>query len=101
MARAYAYANGDGPFVSELEKLWLIDRFGAQAVVGRILGVGEMRRMIAVEGIVKSHREREESEDWAKWAEKNEASNALLVRAADLFEQGAHLPYGISKQQRQ
>lgn len=91
MARAYAYAAGDGPFIRELELLWLIDRFGAQSVMGRMLGVGEMRRMIAVEGIVKSFRDRQESAEWAKWASENEALNALLIRATEYYERGAHL----------
>ena len=45
-ARAYAYAEGDGPLTRELELLGLIDRFGAMAIMGRTLGAGEVRRLV-------------------------------------------------------
>jgi len=73
---AAAYAGGQ-PY--ELRLLSYLDRFGgAQNVLGRALGAGEMRRMIVAENISKWRAERDKSESWAAWENDNpEKAQAL------------------------
>ena len=85
-ARAFRYAEGDGPAPAELEGAQLVDRFGAAAVFGKdLLSVRDMRRMSTVENIVNAYRARAQSENWAEWAQANPALSRLLnaaIRAA-------------------
>lgn len=81
MARALAYAQGDGPAPVELEMLQMIDRFGVTAILGPTPGAGVLRRLLGVERIVSAFRAREASENWAEWAAQHRADNALLTRA--------------------
>jgi hypothetical protein len=65
------------PFESIL--LGYIDRFGVRSVLGRdILSAGEIRRMIAVENIIRAHQSRKASDDWVKWTKDNPAYAAIL-----------------------
>ena len=80
MAAAYAYADG-GQMPAELRLLHEIDRFGAQAVFGRPLGAGEMRRMMIAETIVNLYRARAAAENWAAWETANPELAALLNAA--------------------
>jgi hypothetical protein len=82
MARAYLYAEGDGPEPRELDALRAIQAFGAEAVWGRPIGVGEMRRMLVADSIVRAHIGRAtHKEGWAAWAADNPEQNALLNTA--------------------
>lgn len=82
MARAYLYAEGDGPEPVELDALRAIQVFGAEAVWGRPIGVGEMKRMMVAESIVRAHIGRaKHKEGWAAWAAANPDLNALLIAA--------------------
>ena len=82
MARAYLYAEGDGPEPRELDALRAIRMFGAEAVWGRSLGVGEMKRMMVAESVVRAHVGRAtHKEGWAAWAAANPGPNALLNAA--------------------
>lgn len=93
MARAYRHAaEQDGPALPELEALRMIDRFGAQAVFGRILSVREMRMMSLAERIVRAYHDRDayrdadKNKNWAEWAAKNPTEFRLLnvaMRAAN------------------
>lgn len=89
MARAYAYAAGDGPAPMELQALRAIDRFGAPSIWGRPLGVGEVTRMGAVERIVAAFHARQKSENWAAWAHDNPEANGLLNYAERLGGENA------------
>src|SRR3990167_6060092 len=61
MAAAYAYAEGGGPMSHEIELAWQINRFGAQAVMGRhYLDAAEIRRMTAAGNVLKAYRSRED-----------------------------------------
>jgi len=80
MAAAYAYADG-GQMPAELRLLHEIDRFGAQAVFGRPLGAGEMRRMMIAETIVNLYHARAAAENWAAWETANPELAALLNAA--------------------
>jgi len=81
MAAAYAYADGGHPAPPELRLLREIDRFGAQAVFGRPLGAGEMRRMMIAETIVNLYRARAAAENWAAWEMASPELAALLNAA--------------------
>jgi len=80
MAAAYACADG-GQMPAELRLLREIDRFGAQAVFGRPLGAGEMRRMMIAETIVNLYHARAAAENWAAWETANPGLAALLNAA--------------------
>ena len=72
---------------TEIEMLRACERFGAWAVFGRPLGVGEVRNMTAAQYIVDAYRAREASKDWAGWASSNPQANRLLDAAAAYHEQ--------------
>lgn len=71
----------------EIEAGRLIDRFGAQAVYGRTLGISEIRRIVAAENVLNSFRARENAGDWAKWSSDH-------PELAELLEIGAYLTRG-------
>jgi hypothetical protein len=88
MAEAYAYASGAGPRPYELELLYSLDRYGgAQNVLGRVLGAGEMRRMNTADSIVRWHSEKFGGDNWTKWAQDNPAQNDALGTAARLADE--------------
>lgn len=62
----------------EVEALELIDRFGAQAIYGRVLGVSELRAMYHAERIVNAYRARARAESRVDWNEAHPASAKLL-----------------------
>ncbi len=88
MAAAYRYARGETDPPAEIITLGYIDRFGAQAIYGRPLGYGEMRRMIVAENVVKWHKERSVAENWAAWANENHDKAALLAECERLIQNG-------------
>lgn len=61
--------------------------YGAQAVYGRTLFVGEMRRMNAAENIVMAYQSRARyrdengSENWVAWAQKYPDLSEILMWA--------------------
>ncbi len=77
MADAYRYASG-GPISREIQLLGYLDHFGAQAILGRPLGAGEVRRLVTAENIVKAYQGRAAAENWATWANENPVLSALL-----------------------
>jgi hypothetical protein len=63
-----------------------------EAVLNRpYIGAGEARRMLIVQNIVRWHREKHATENWAKWASENEEQENLLNIARDLAEQEGYL----------
>lgn len=86
IALAYLYAEGDcqGPPPRELQLLYAINRFGAQAVMGRSLGAGEIKRMSAAENIVNWFRERTKAINWATWSKENPGKAHMLEVAAQI-----------------
>jgi hypothetical protein len=88
MAQAYLYAEGAGPQPEELDALRAIWTFGVAGAWGRPLGVGEMRRMLVAELIVKAHRQRSQHpEGWAAWAKEHRHESELLNTAARIVEE--------------
>jgi hypothetical protein len=81
MAAAYAYAEGSGQAPREIILLNLVDRFGAQGVLGRALGAGEIRRMLTAEAVVRAYQERERSGNWAAWVREHPEKDRLLREA--------------------
>lgn len=65
----------------DIQQLRYVDRFGGHAVMGRSLGVIEMRRMIVSENIVNAYNTRGPSDKWAEWAKENKDQSALLNQA--------------------
>ena len=84
IANAYKYAEGVGGIPREIELGAIVDRFGAQAVFGRAIGAGEIRRIAMSERIVRAYREREQAENWAAWVVNNPQDAELLSIAAEL-----------------
>ena len=83
MSSAYDYAEG-GEVTDELVIGWAVNKYGAQAVYGRTLSFHEIRMMDLAENVYRAYREREASENWAEWAEKNRAKARLLAEAGRL-----------------
>lgn len=63
---------------TELETLIDIDRFGTQAIYGRVLSKNEVKRMRAAENVVNAYNSRKQSGDWAAWARDHKDMNRLL-----------------------
>ena len=61
-----------------LELVDLVDRFGAQAVLGRTLRREEMLKMVYADNIRNGYQERQRSGDWAEWAKSNPDMNDLI-----------------------
>jgi len=70
----------------ELELLSAIQAYGAQAVIGRPLGAGEIRRMNVASNVIAYHKQRAASGDWVKWGTDNPDEAALLNRAMLMAE---------------
>ena len=83
MAAAYAYADG-GQMSPEIRLLRSVDRFGAQAVFGRMLGAKEIRQMLVADAIVNAYHARVANENWVAWEIDNPRLAALLNAAMKL-----------------
>lgn len=82
MAAAYNYARGKGDMPNELELIRMVDRFGAQAVFGRTLKRGEMRRMATVERIVEGYQAMTSAKNQDDWIKAHPDEWKLIDRAA-------------------
>ena len=56
--------------------------------MGRPLGIGEIRRMVAAENVIRAYANRKAAEDWAKWAEDHPDQAALLNYAMKAAQNG-------------
>lgn len=61
--------------------LQAIDRFGAAAVLGRMIGVKEANAMLMAERVFAAAVAQRSSEDWAAWERGNPAAARLLHAA--------------------
>jgi hypothetical protein len=86
MLSAYAYAEG-GAIPDELVLARSIDRFGVQAVYGRVMSFQELRMIILAENVVNAYHERAKAENWAVWAESNPGKAEVLAVAGKLYAQ--------------
>lgn len=88
IAAAYKFAVGDGDMPQEIEMGRLIDRFGAQAVLGRPMGAKEIRRIMAAEYVLNAYRSMTSSENYAAWVNDHPQEAELLSQAAKLVTNG-------------
>ncbi len=94
MAQVYQYCAKKGRLPIELETAWKVDEYGADAVFGRRLGVGEMRRMSAAKRVYVAYHNRENYRDkdgkknFAEWAGKYPYDAELLNKAVRMVTNG-------------
>jgi hypothetical protein len=86
MAAAYAYAVGKGPPPDEWVLMNYIDRFGAEAVMGRRPSANEMRRMVLAENVITSYRDSKQASSLADWIKHNHDRFRLLKDAEELWQ---------------
>ena len=86
IAAAYEYAQSGGVIPAELKLARCIDRFGAQAVIGRTLSAREVNRIMAAEAVIAAYRNRAKAENWAAWAGEHPNDAELLSIAAELAD---------------
>lgn len=91
MAAAYLYAERRGPMPPDLQLANAVSRYGVQAIFGRVLGAGELRRMLACENIVRAYQERQKHPNWAEWARDNPDESRILNQLAKAT---AEIDYG-------
>ena len=76
---------------SETSPDWIllsnINKYGADAVMGRPLGHDEVLRMNTTEAIISAYNSKFKSKDWAKWAQDNPNDNKILNHAMMLVEE--------------
>ena len=88
MAAAYLYAEGDGPCPREIEVGMHVETFGAAAVLGRVMGAGELRRIAAAKNVVRAYQSRKYyrdaggNENWAQWTNQH-PDLARILNAAE------------------
>jgi len=86
MGAAYAYAVGSAPPPDEWMLLGYLDRFGTEAVFGKRLDAGMMRRMVLVEKIINAYRESKSTNNLAEWVRHNRAKYELLNEAYAIWQ---------------
>jgi hypothetical protein len=84
IAEAYAYADGGGGMPKELILAHRIDRFGTQAVLGRMLNYSEIKRIEMAEYVVNAYMSRKASNNYAEWVGSNQRAAELLAYAEGL-----------------
>ena len=84
IASAYEFAQSGGVIPQEIRLARCLDRFGAQAVMGRTLSANEVNRIMAAEAVIASYQSRAKAADWAAWANAHPGEAELLSRAAEL-----------------
>lgn len=80
MTEAYHYAEGDGHKPRELYLIQLVERFGADAILGRPLYAREIYRGTIAERVYTVKKANMNSDSWAEWAKNNPKDSALLER---------------------
>ncbi len=75
------YAVEDGPMPEALQLDSLIKEFGATAILGGPLGVGEIADIRTAQNVVNSQDAMVGSDDWAVWIKENPEASELLDRA--------------------
>jgi len=93
--KAAAYVVADGGQIStspELELLSNIRVYGAEAVVGRPLGAGEIRRMNVAKNIVNAYNDKINADNQAQWAKDNKNKDAILMEALKLAMEMGYNP---------
>lgn len=86
IAAAYAYCEGEGDKPDELQAFEAVEQFGAQAVFGRVMGAGEIRRMMVAHNVVQAYESRAQADNWSEWASQYPKAAELLNMAARLTD---------------
>lgn len=88
MGATYLYAEDSAqwPQPEQLNLLWMIDRFGVMAVLGRpTLSAREIRDMLTAENVFDAYREMKAAEKkeggWTDWAKANPQKDRCLKQA--------------------
>jgi hypothetical protein len=77
----------------EIELGQYLEAYGAQAVMGRVMGAGELRRITVARNVINAYRSREGYRDaegnvnWAAWAESHKELARILNMAAQTAEE--------------
>ena len=79
MTSAYDYAESGGRIPTWLKMSYNVERYGAQALLGRPLTVNETYRMKAARSIHDAKKEQMKAENRAEWAQTNKEQNDLLI----------------------
>jgi hypothetical protein len=87
MVAAYAHADAGDPIPDELILARAVEKYGAQAIFGRMLSFQEVRSMGLAENIVNAYGERKKSDNWAEWSENNPSKARLLNTAGKLYDE--------------
>ena len=93
MAAAYLYAEGSGPCPKEIEIGMHVETFGAAAVLGRVMGAGELRRITAARNVVRAYqsrkyyRDRDVNENWVEWTREHPDLSRILDAAEQVVEE--------------
>lgn len=80
--------DGKGEYPRELRLNDAIRAYGAEAIMGRPLGYGEIQRMNIALQVVRYYQERAASGDWVKWSTDNPDAAALINQAAMAVNDG-------------
>ena len=94
MAQVYRYCAGHGRVPAELEMAWRAEEYGAAAVFGRVLGVGETRRMTAAKRVYNAYharaayRDKDGNKNYAEWAGKYPDDAEMLNQAVRMVQDG-------------
>ena len=93
MAAAYLYAEGSGPCPREIEVGMHVETFGAAAVLGRVMGAGELRRIAAARNVVRAYqsrmhyRDQDGNENWVEWTNAHPELARILNAAEQAVEE--------------
>lgn len=88
IASAYEYVTDTGGMPHEIELARYVDRFGVEAVFGRVMGAGEIRRIMTAEAVIGAYKSRQKSENWAGWVVEHPGEAELLAHAEELVNNG-------------
>jgi hypothetical protein len=82
VASVYAYVDSGGPAPKEILLSGYLNKYGgAINVLGRPLGIGEMRRMTTCDNLILWYRERETTVNIAEWSKSNPNQAEFLNQA--------------------
>ena len=62
----------------------MIDRFGAQAVLGRVMGAGEINRIFMAERVIRAYKSMKSASNAVEWATSNPEDSKLMDYAMRL-----------------
>jgi len=76
--------GGQHTLSPEYTLLLNIQKYGAEAVMGRALWHEEILAFNAIQRIISAYSAKTAAKDWAKWAQDNPSDNAILTEAMKL-----------------